>query len=1252
MRIVLDLQSAQTVSAKRGIGRYSLSLAQAIIQNCGEHEVILALNNMLLETIEPIRYKFDGLLPQENIRVWAAKGPVLAADLNNTWRRNVTEYLREAFLASLQPDVILVSSLFEGYLDNAVTSIGMFSQQIPTAVSLYDLIPYIYRHLYLANPTEEKWYQEKLDHLQRADLLLAISESSRREAIDYLGFPINRVVNVSAAADSHFRIIDVHTEEEQRLRQKSGLSRPFLMYICGIDHRKNIEGLIRAFASMPIELRRAYQLAIICSSDSENRRKLELLSRQQGLNGDEVVIMDFVSDDELTVLYNLCTLYVFPSWHEGFGLPALEAMHCGAPVIGASTSSLPEVIGREDALFDPHSEESITAKIVQVLTDDAFRLELIRHGAKQAGKFSWDESAKRTIAALENLHEERRDKKPTFSFLSRRPKLAFISPPPPKRTLVVENSAELLLELSRFYDIEVIVAQNEVSDARIKTCCQIRSIEWFIKHANQYERKLYYFDNSSDHAYIRDLLDRFPGAVVLHDFFLGAVPAPIDIPGFPFHLWVREIYRAHGYTAVKELCHTQNPAEAISKYPCNLTVLQQANGVIAHSTSSIRLVCEWYGEKFAENIAIIPQLCIPVNGTDQASARRKLGLAVDDYIICSFGSLGLINQSHRLLDAWLASKPALNDRSKLVFVGENDSGVFGEELRKTIVQSGREDRIHITGEIDSETLRLYFEAADVAVQLHQGSRGEAYGTILDCMNYGLAVIANAGGVITDLPNNTVFMLPEEFEDKQLAEALEMLWCDQERRVGFGGRARESIITLHAPRKCADQYFKAIEIFYENAKTDRESLVRAVAKLEPAPLDKREWVALAASIAQNLPLKQPARQLLVDISELVQRDAKTGIQRVVRGILKEILDNPPSGFRVEPVYATTSRLGYYYARDFTLRFLGCPTNGLTDEPIEIQPGDHFLGLDLQSHVVPYQIDYLLFLRFHGVQVNFVVYDLLPILQPYAFPDGVNAAHTRYLQAITKLDGAICISRAVADELAAWLDTSPPERLRPLKIGWFHLGADIENTIPTCDISEDIEHIISRLANSTNFLMVGTVEPRKGYMQTLTAFELLWAEGLQVNLVVIGRQGWKVEAIVKKIRKHPELGKRLFWLEGISDHYMKKAYAASTCLIAASDGEGFGLPLIEAAEHNVPIIARDIPVFNEVGGEFVFYFSGKEATDLAEAIKRWLALFEQGQHPKSDYMPRLTWKQSADQLKQILLEDNWYMHWSPEKSPPRN
>jgi glycosyltransferase involved in cell wall biosynthesis len=1238
MRIVIDMQGAQsTGSRNRGIGRYAQALSQAIVRNKGDHEVVLALSGLFPDTIEPIRADFDGLLPQENIRVWSAPAPVSSLNADNDWRRKSAELVREAFLASLKPDVVLVTSLFEGLDDDAVTSIGTLSLTVPIATILYDLIPFIHRQPYLENPVIEAWYESKLDHLRRAGILLAISESSRQEGIRYLGFPEEISVNISTAADSHFQPKFIDSKQEAEIRERYNLTRSYVMYTGGIDHRKNIEGLICAYACLPKALRAQHQLAVVCAAQPHDRIRLEGLAKKQGLAKDELVLTGFVPEDDLLVLYNLCRMFVFPSWHEGFGLPALEAMSCGRAVIGANTSSVPEVIGREDALFDPRSDAAITAKLKQVLTDDVFRAELEKHGLEQSKKFTWDKSANLAIASLETFYAEHQRQMALKSPSIRRPRMAFVSPLPPERSGISDYSAELLPELSRHYDIDVIVAQDSVKDSWVNANCLIRDVEWFRCHSDRYERVLYHFGNSPFHQHMFMLLAEIPGVVVLHDFFLSSVVSHLDYLGLSQNGWEKELYEAHGYKALQERYFATDPVEVVWQYPCSLGALKGAHGAIVHSESSRRLAVRWYGDNDASDWAVVPLLRDSAIEQERTGARKALNLADDDFVICSFGLLGPTKLNHRLLEAWLASDLSKHKNCKLVFVGENHEGEYGLELLSTIKRNGMAKRITITGWADVTMFRQYLAAADIGVQLRTLTRGETSAAVLDCMNYSLPTIVNANGSMADLPKDAVWKLADDFSNEQLIDALETLWREMPRRERLAKNAREIILKQHAPRTCADQYFTVIENFYESSQTSIRALTHNIAKLGPNPVKPEALLPLAEAVSRNIAPPYVQKQLLLDISTLVQHDAGTGIQRVVRSILMQLLTNPPEGYRVEPVYARVDQ-GYHYARRFTLGYLNCPADIWSDDPVECRAGDIFLAVDLLHHVVISHRETFQQMRRQGVTVKFVVYDLLCILMPEFFDFGEDAGelHSRWLEVVAESDGALCISKSVANELGKWLECNGPERHRPFKIDWFHLGADVDNSVPSQGLPGNADKVIKNISSRPSFLTVGTIEPRKGQAQALAAFEKLWDDGVDANLVIIGKQGWKVDALIEKLRKHPELDKRLFWLDGISDEYLQKIYAASTCLIAPSVGEGFGLPLIEAAQYKKPIIARDIPVFREVAGEYAYYFSGQEPRALADAIVEWISLCDAGAHPASDYMPWLTWAESASQLLNRILK----------------
>ena len=405
MRIVIDMQGAQSESRFRGIGRYTLSFVSGIVRNRGDHEVILALNGMLAESIEPIRNAFEGLLPPGNIRVWQAPGPVREIDPKNEARREAAELIREAFLESLEPDVIHITSLFEGYVDDAVTSIGRFGGETPVSVSLFDLIPLLNPKQYLApQPRYANSYLRKVEHLKKASLFLAISEFTRQEGLSCLAMDEGRAVNVSTAIEPKFKRHEIDGMVAKALLARFGVNKPYILYTGGADERKNLPRLIEAFAQLPASLRARYQLMLAGKMPEDCIAEFKRQAESAGLSAGDLKFTGYVADDELVQLYGLCELFVFPSWHEGFGLPALEAMACGAPVIGSNVSSIPEVIGLDKALFDPLVVADITAKMRQVLDDADLKAALQAHGLKQATLFSWDESARRAIAAFEKIH--------------------------------------------------------------------------------------------------------------------------------------------------------------------------------------------------------------------------------------------------------------------------------------------------------------------------------------------------------------------------------------------------------------------------------------------------------------------------------------------------------------------------------------------------------------------------------------------------------------------------------------------------------------------------------------------------------------------------------------------------------------------------------------------------------------------------------------------------------------------------------
>ncbi len=1244
MRIVIDLQGAQSESRYRGIGRYSLALALGVARNAGSHEVWLVLNAALGSAIDDIRQAFAGLVPPQRICVFDIVGPTAESHPHNGPRARASELLREHAIAQLRPDAVLVTSLFEGYVDDAVVSIGRLADGASTAAVLYDLIPFLNPDKYLAQPEQRHYYERKVASLRQAGLLLAISDYSRQEAIDALGLDPARVVSISTAVDETFCPAALDATHAAALRTRFGIRRAYLMCAPGgFDARKNIDGLVAAYGMLPPVQRAAHQLLIAGKINDGERQRLRDLARRHGLAPDEMVLTGYVSDADLIDLYRGAALFVFPSLHEGFGLPALEAMACGALVIGADSTSVPEVIGNPEALFDPRDPAAIAARIRQVLDDPALQARLREHGAVQARKFSWDNSARRAIAALEAHAAAPAQDAPE------KPRIAFLSPLPPERTGVADYAVRVLPTLLPHFDVELIVHQAEVALPPELAHLPRHPPAWLDAHPDRYRHIVYQFGNSPFHSHMMPLLQRHPGVVVLHDFFLSGMLSYEQVTGAMPDVWTRSLLHSHGYAAVQASMAPDGLERAKQDYPCNLEILQDASHVIVHSDYARQLAREWYGPEAGADWspAQLPR-AVPAEN-DRMQARRALGIADDAFVVCNFGFVAPTKHCLELLQAWLASSLHGDASCHLVFVGANHGGDYGRQMTDTIAAAHAGERVRISGWTSDDDYLRWLQAADLGVQLRTSSRGETSGTVLDCMIYGLPVIINANGAMAEFPHDAVWMLPDVFEQNELVAALETLRADDARRLALGAAGFALMGTRNSPERVGLMYKAALARDAQKQRHGRPALLRALLATPGLDDDDALLQRLARCIARAPDPLQP-RQLLLDVTTIARHDLKTGIERVVRNQLQELLRMRAIGWRVEPVYLdeSGSHPQYRYARNYAARLLGIDQVLQGPDPVvDVLAGDIYYCADHSPHAAMTAARSGLYAawRARGVSINFTVYDLLPVLRPEFFPPHADVTHAAFLDCVAgEADRLICISHAVCDDLAQWLATRDAARRPGQLLTALHLGADLELEKPHgAPRSPVAEQVAAQVASRPSFLMVGTIEPRKGHLQAIEAFEQLWTAGADVNLVIVGREGWKPLAdadrrtlprIMERLRGSPELGRRLLWLDGIDDDTLQQVYLASTCLLFPSEGEGFGLPLIEAAHHGLPLLARDLPVFREVAGEHAYYFSGLDGAALADAVRAWLALHAEGRHPASQGMTWMTWREQAQALLALL------------------
>jgi glycosyltransferase involved in cell wall biosynthesis len=360
--VVLDLQAIQNRDyAERGVARHAFEFSRAL---CAAHPDLVGA--MVLNPDLPVPGGIDEL---------QATGKVAPAD-----RVDVSRACIYHVIAPFELETAL----------DRIWPPSMAAARLRLVVTLHDLIPRVFPDHYHADLGLRRRYLAREELVRAADRVLSVSEATKQEAVRSLGVAPRRIRVIGAGISPAFRRPGSREEAFARAAEAvTGLEPGFLLYVGGIDYRKNVEGLLRAYALLPAELRAGHQLVVAFRISPEQRSQLEGLARRLGVFG-RLRLPGYVDDPTLIAAYQATDLFVFPSLYEGYGLPVAEAMACGAPVVASGTSAIAELIPPEGR-FDPADPASIAAAIRRALTDSAVAKTLQR--ASERPPPTWAEAA-------------------------------------------------------------------------------------------------------------------------------------------------------------------------------------------------------------------------------------------------------------------------------------------------------------------------------------------------------------------------------------------------------------------------------------------------------------------------------------------------------------------------------------------------------------------------------------------------------------------------------------------------------------------------------------------------------------------------------------------------------------------------------------------------------------------------------------------------------------------------------------------
>lgn len=237
--------------------------------------------------------------------------------------------------------------------------------------------------------------------INKSDVIVTISQNSKKEITERYGIGESKVAVINPALD-HRQYYPRTKNEQAQVAKKYGIKGRYVLYVGTIEPRKNIVGLLNAYAALPERLRSKYSLVLAGGKGWKNE---DIYKRIQELSHLNIILTGYAPDEDLPALHSGASLFVFPSFYEGWGMPPLEAMACGTPVITSNNSSLPEVVGDAGIMVDAHNTVELRRQIEKVLTDKKLAASLAKKGLKQAAEFSWDKSAKQLHEVIESLGE-------------------------------------------------------------------------------------------------------------------------------------------------------------------------------------------------------------------------------------------------------------------------------------------------------------------------------------------------------------------------------------------------------------------------------------------------------------------------------------------------------------------------------------------------------------------------------------------------------------------------------------------------------------------------------------------------------------------------------------------------------------------------------------------------------------------------------------------------------------------------------
>lgn len=391
--MLIGIDARFAVHNRRGIGNYTLKLVINLAKIDANNEYIIYIDKEDVDKVLPQKsnFKIKKIFPS-NYLVWEQLALPIQAKRDNIDILHCTGNTAPIYVGRKTILIITIHDVM--FLKNY--------SQLPKSSSLYQRWGRIYRKTIIPRV------------VKNAFKIITVSRFSKNDIIKHLlNLSEDKIAIVYEAVDETFGVLG---KNDTSTASKRKIGENYILTLGGIDPRKNTELVIKKFIELKNENNINEKLLIVGIPNWKQTKFYNIV--QESNFKEDIIFADFVSEDDLMLLYNGASIFLYPSLYEGFGMPLLEAMASGTPVVTSNVTSMPEIAGNAAFLINPTNGEELKAAVMKLLNDENLRNNLIARGLKQAKKYSWIKMAKKTLAIYESVYKERSAKNYAGSFIT------------------------------------------------------------------------------------------------------------------------------------------------------------------------------------------------------------------------------------------------------------------------------------------------------------------------------------------------------------------------------------------------------------------------------------------------------------------------------------------------------------------------------------------------------------------------------------------------------------------------------------------------------------------------------------------------------------------------------------------------------------------------------------------------------------------------------------------------------------------